>query len=218
MTAGGSHLQYTLDVLLPTDIGEVGIKLVLLGKEFLAGVDNGGLVLLAAIDEMDDIEQRVHAIDLEVVDDGGLTCVLSWHDESAVFQCPRLDGDGQCAAYGQQASVESQFAYHHVFPQQPLLYLVVGCQDGDGQRQVVAAAFLLDVGRSHVDGDFTDRIFEAAVAQCCPYAIYAFADGRIGQTREMEVDAVHDVYLDGHVDRFESHHGSSLCFYQHKNK
>ena len=147
MTTGSRYLQRPLDAFLTFHIGEVVLIMALLGEEFLTCVDIFRLVASVAIHKPNDIHQRLHAVDFQLVDDSGLPDVLPWDDKSLELLLAGADGDGQRSADGLQVSVKSQLAYQHVFVESFALYLVVGCQYADGQGQVVSGSFLLDVGR-----------------------------------------------------------------------
>ena len=127
--------------------------------------------------------------------------------------CP--DGDGQRSANGLQTPVESQFPHQHVASEFLGYDGAVGGQDGDGQRQVEATAFLAEVGGGHVDGDVGLRKLETVVQQGGGNAVAALAHGLVAQPREMIHDTgiEADLYRDG--GDFQAVDGRTVGFDKH---
>lgn len=117
VAAGSCYFEGALHVFLSADIGEIELVLTLLLVEFTAGVNLCGVKMGAAVEEIDDIRQGFHAIDLDIIDYGGFADVLFGYNEASELLFTCLDGDGKCTANGLQASVESQFAYEHIVGQ-----------------------------------------------------------------------------------------------------
>ena len=132
--ASRSNLQGTLHSLLPFHIGKVKVEGTLLFIELLACIDEGGLVLGAAIEETDDIGQTVHTIHVQLVHDRRFTYILLRHNQPFELLLPSPDGDGEHTTDRFQLAVESQLADHHIVAQHRLADLSVGCEDADGQR------------------------------------------------------------------------------------
>ena len=57
----------------------------------------------------------------------------------------------------------------------------VGAEDADGDGEIEAGAFLLDVGGGEVDGDAGGRKVEAGVPDGGADAVAGFADGGVGE-------------------------------------
>ena len=129
VATGSSHLKGALHAFLSAHIAEVKVVVVLLFEELAAGVDDGGLIRGVAIQELDDIHQRVHAIDFQLVHHSRFTDVLLWHEESLEMLFARTDGNGQRTAYGLQMAVETQLAHQHVLPQAFFRHVATGCQN-----------------------------------------------------------------------------------------
>jgi hypothetical protein len=106
VTTGGSQFQGPFDILLSLDIGEVHGIVVLLIREELAGRNHHRLEGLILEEEVHGLIEVVDAIDLEVIDDGGLAGVGFGENDAFVFLLAGLDGHRQAALYGSQASVE----------------------------------------------------------------------------------------------------------------
>ena len=147
MTASCRYFQGALNALLAFHVAEINIEMVLLLVEFFTCVDDGRLVAVIAIHKADNVRQSLHAVDLQLVHDSRLADVLLWHDESLELLRPGSDGNGQCTSHGLQPPVEPQLTNEHIFVQSVTFYLVVGSQDGNGQRQIVARPLFFDVGR-----------------------------------------------------------------------
>ena len=125
------NFQGALDALLSFDITEVKVVLVLLLIELMAGIDHCGLVGVCAVKKLNDIHERLHTINLEVIDDGGLADVLFRNNQplELFLTCP--DGDGKCTADRLQAAVKSQLAYQHVLGQPFFLHFFGGSKHAD---------------------------------------------------------------------------------------
>ena len=185
MATGSGNLEGTLDVLLSANVGKVEVVVTLLLVELATGVDDGGFEGCRAVEEVDDIGEVVHAIDLEIVHDGSFADVLPGHDESCKLFLPGLDGNGKGTADGQQTAVETEFAHEHELTETVGDDLAVGSKDADCKREVVAGAFFADVGRRQSDGDVGNGEFVADVGHGCSDAVVAFLDGIVGESGEM---------------------------------
>ena len=198
MTTCSSHLQGALHTLLPFHVGKVLFKDVLLFVELLAGVHLHGLISQrVTIKEADDVDDSLHAIDLQVVDNSRFAHILLRYDESLELLGTGADGDGQSTTNGLQSTIESQFAQEHETLQATGIHLVHSCQNADCQWQVVARAFLLKVSGCHVDSNISDRKFETRIAKGRLNAVYTFAYSSISQSRQMELRATCHTHLDG---------------------
>ena len=114
MASGSRHFKGPFHARLSFYVGKVELEVILLLVKFLACIDNRGLENRVAIHECDNVCKRVHAIDLQIIDDGSLTDILARHDEPLVFVGPGFDGNRQCATNGLKGAVESQFPYKHI--------------------------------------------------------------------------------------------------------
>ena len=114
MTSGRRHLQGPLDTLLPFHIAKVIFEMVLLCKKLPAGVDDFRFIVRGAIQKLNDILQRLHAVDFQLVDHRRLADVLLRYDEPLELLLARPDGDGQCPPDGLQAAVQSQLTHQHI--------------------------------------------------------------------------------------------------------
>ena len=71
-----SHLQGSFHAFLPFDIGKVQFIVVLLFVELTPCVNDSWLIAVVAIQEVDDVHQRVHTINFQLVDDSRLADIL----------------------------------------------------------------------------------------------------------------------------------------------
>src|SRR5574344_309451 len=111
MSTGGSHLQGTFNALLTADVSKVQFVQVLLCVELLASVYHGGLITSVAVEETDDVHQRVHAVNLYVVYYGGFPDILVGDYQCLVMRGSGSDGSGECPPAGLQSTVQSQFSH-----------------------------------------------------------------------------------------------------------
>ena len=216
MASGSRHLECPFHVLLTAHVGIVEVEAVLLFVEFLACVYKLWSGRGWVVEEVDDLFQVVHAIYFEVVHHGRLARILTRHDKSLEMLLSGKDGDGQGGAYGLELAVEAQFAHHHVAFQVVGLEVAVGGKDADGHGQVVAAAFLSDVGRREVHGDVRHGHLEPHMGQCHLYTVVTLTHGSVGHAREMEHHATADIHLDGDGGGFEPRYGGAKGFHQHR--
>ena len=174
---------------MSTHFAEVELKLVLLLVELAAGVYDGRLITGVAVDEVQHVRQRFHAVHLQLVDNCRLADILFRYNQPLELLLTCLDGYGQCTAYGLQPTVQTQFAHHHIVVEHVAFHLAVSCQDAHGQWQVVAGALLLDVGRRQVCRDIHGRHLKAVVDECCLDTVVTLLDSRVGQSCQVELHA-----------------------------
>ena len=175
------NLQGTLHSFLSFHVGKVEVEGTLLFVKLLAGIDKGGLVEGAAIEETDDIGQTFHPKHLQLVHHRRFTHIVLRHNQPLELLLTGTDGDGEHTADRLQLAVESQLTNHHIVSQHRLADLSVGCEDADGQRQVVAAAFFPDVGWREVDGEIGGGRLEAVVGDSCTDTVITLLHGCISQ-------------------------------------
>ena len=215
MTTGSRHLQRPLHALLTAHVAEIQLVVVLLFVEFLAGVDDRRLIARVAVQELHHVHQRLHAIDLQLVHHRCFPDVLLGYDQSLEMLRPCPDGDGQCTSDGLQMTVKTQFAHHHILAGQLAVHLAVGSQNTDGDGQVVARPFFLDIGRRQVDGDVHRGHLETVVHQCCLDAVVALLDGCVGQSCQVELYATRHTHLDRYRRHFQSVDCCTIGLYKH---
>jgi len=80
----------------------------------LTGVDHGGLKLFGTCQEGHYIGHVFQAIDIELVDNGGLVDILFRDDETFEVFGPCLDGDGQDTLHRLQLTIEAELTNHHI--------------------------------------------------------------------------------------------------------
>ena len=215
MTTGSRHFECTFYALLSTDIREIEFEVVLLLIELLAGVCMSGLYGGVAIEEIDDFHQVFHTIDVEVVNDSSLANVLFGHDEALELFFAGTNGNGQGSAYRHQIAVESQFAHQHIAVEHAVFHFTVSCHDADGERQVVARALLLDIGRRQVGRDVHSGHLKAVVDKGCLDAVVTLTYRSVGQSRQVELHASRHVYFYGYSSDLQSVNCCTIRFYQH---
>jgi hypothetical protein len=92
------------------------------------------------------------------------------------------------------AAVEAQFANQQELAQVAHAQRAIRAQNADGDGQIEARAFLLEVGGRQVDGDVGGRNQIAGVLDGGPDAVASLEHRRIG-----EADGVEDVLLGNHA-------------------
>ena len=131
----------------------------------------------------------------------------------------RQNGDGQHAGDGAHAAVEAELADQEKAAEVVRAQRAIGAEDADGDGQVEAGAFFLEIGGREVDGDEGGRDVEAGVLDGGADAVAAFAHGGVGQADGVEVifigdhaaivdfdvDEVGVDAVDGGAESFEEH-------------
>ena len=167
VASGGGDFERALGDVLAANVFEVEGEVLQLVEEsggFDAqrlggdGAEGGGVEQLA------DFEEGVDGIDVDAFDDGGFARVGGGDEEVADAGGARGDGDGQHAVDCAQAAVEAELADQEEVGDVFGVQGAVCTEDGDGDREVEAGAFFLDVGGGEVDGDAGGRKVEAGVA------------------------------------------------------
>ena len=110
-------------------------------------------------------------------------------------------------------AVETEFTNHHILCEAVGTHLFVGSQYAYGERQVVAAALLADVGRTEIDGSIGNRRTDADVADGRLYAVVTLPYGSVGESGEVELYAARDIDFDGNGSGFQPHYCCAECFY-----
>ncbi len=100
------------------------------------------------------------------------------------------------ALHGAQGAVQAEFADEQEVRKLFVVQRAVGSEDGDGNGQVEAGPFLLQVRRREIDGDARGRKVEARVLDGSADAVAALADSGVGQTHGVKL-------LLGELDRGE---------------
>ena len=93
-----------------------------------------------------------------------------------------------------------------------------GGDDGaDGNREVEGWSLLLDVGGGEVDGGASGGGGEAGVGDSGPDAVFALADGGVGESDDDLVDLAPapGVHLDFDGDGINAYNGSRIDFCKH---
>ena len=127
MTTCCSHLKGSFYTFLTTHVDEVVLTMILLLEEFFAGIDDGRREQGTIIEELNDVKQRIHSIDIELVDHCRLAYILTRHDKPLEFFCSCLDSDRQGTTDRKQTAIKAQLTYQHVFAQAIAGNLVASC-------------------------------------------------------------------------------------------
>ena len=144
------------------------------------------------VEQLADFEQGVDGVDVDAFDHGSLAGVGGGDDEGANAGGAGGDGDGQHALDGAQTAVETELADQQEVGDVLDVQAAVGAEDADGDGQVEAGAFLLNVGGGEVDGDAGGRNVEAGVLDGGADAVAGLADGGVGQADGGELFFIED--------------------------
>ena len=153
MPSGGSHFKRALYVVLAAHVGKVGVVFHAVCVELLARVDFGRLHFGFAVEEFGHLAQVSCPVHLKRVYGSCLAGVGFGHNQAVELGGARMYGYRQRTSYGAQRSVEPQFAYEHVALQAVAVHSSLCRKNSQGKRQIIARAFLADVGGGQVDGD-----------------------------------------------------------------
>src|SRR5574344_1688862 len=213
MSTGCSDLQSTFYTFLSAHVGKIKFKLTLLFVKDLPGIYDCWFKRLFPVQETDDINDILHTIDIDVVDDGSLVNVLFGNDQPFVMFGTRLDGNGQGTPYRLESAVQSQFTYNHILIKMLCFDIAVSCQNTDSQWQVVTAALLAYVSWSHIDCNIGYREFESVIEKCRSDTVVTLAHSLIGKTGERIKSTTGDTYFYCYCSCFKSVNCRTICFY-----
>ena len=215
VSAGGCHLQCPLHILLSADICKVEVEGILVLIKFLPGIDKARLWSRCPIEEVNDLQDVLHAVDFQCVYHGRLVFVGFRHDDALEFLCTCLDGDGQYSFDGLQGTVETELSHEHEVAQTVMTHLLVGSQNGYCQREIETGTFLLEVGGSKIGGDVGYGKFVTVIEKCGGDTVMALLYRPVGKAGKMEQYTPCDTYFDGHGGDFHSVDSCTECFYKH---
>jgi hypothetical protein len=101
---------------------------------------------------------------------------------------------GNMPGTARNAAIQAQFAHQQKLAQIVRVERAISAQNADGDGQIEARAFLLQVGGREVDGDVRGRDLVAGVFDSGAHAVAALAHGGVGQA-----DGVEDFRLRDHA-------------------
>ncbi len=156
-----------------------------------------------------------HTIDIQFIHHSSLTHVSFRHNQAFVAQLTRLDGDRKRATDGQDGTVQTQFAHHHVAVEQTGGNHILCGQNADGHREVVGSTFLSDVGGCQVDGNLLCGKFVSAVVDSSHNAFMTLAYGVVGKTHQSKTRSSGRVHFDGNRRGLHAFHSCAIQFYKH---
>ena len=204
VTTSGCYLECSFDVLLPLDIGEVELAMVLVGIELGTGVDDCGLKVGGdTIHKVCHLADVVGSIYFQAIDNGSFIDVLTREYESLVAEFTCLDGYREGSTYGLQGSVEAEFTKYEVLSGAVRGDVAVCHEYAECYGEVESCAFLAYIGWCEVNGDVVWGQAEAAIGQCGTDAAGAFLDAAVRQAHDEDVEVFLiartgcEVYLDG---------------------
>ena len=135
MATGGRNFHGAFHRLLPTHIAKVHVELVLPLKEFLARVNlsrrNGRWESVQQIHHLLYVTGSVH---LQPVHHRRFAFILQGHNQSLIAHLACHNSYGKRTAYGQQGTVETEFAHHHILTQTVVLDFIGRSQYAYGYR------------------------------------------------------------------------------------
>ena len=211
MAARRGDFERPLGMGLAPDVGEVLVEAPRLPVELPHRKRLGGGYLLLAGQIGERLAERLHADDLNPLDDGRLGHVGTGQHDARQPLGTRPERQRQDAPHRHHRTVERQLAREHR-PLQPLgRDALHGRKNSHGDGQVEAGTLLAQVGRSEVDHHLAAREALARVLEGGADALLALLDGVVGQPHQVEAQpAPGDVDLDGHRHGVDSHDCSRI--------
>jgi len=215
------HFEHALGALLALDLGKVGIARAILGDQRLRRAE-----LLLAAQVVDQGEQRRRGDDRRPLTSIGGICGVEAAPRGLAAAYRGADHAAPCRAGGDcrrqhagnaaERAVERQLAQHDVARDGFARHHAHGREKAEGDRQVVVAALLGEVGRREVDGDALRRQGKAEGAESSAHALAAFAHRLVCQADHDEGKLARrhqHLHVDRqHVDALESH-AAHLCLH-----
>jgi hypothetical protein len=157
VASGAGHFQGALGGLLPADFFKVDAEVLCFAEQSVA-IDLQGMYAIAVVHEMDHVNKGANGKDFHPPDHGGFTGVQFGDDKAGDFSGTGLDGDGERAADGANASVQRKLADEKAIGNLLLIQSAIGTEDAESHRKVEAGAFFADVGGGEVNGYVSERI------------------------------------------------------------
>ena len=219
VAAGRRHFEHALGAFLALDLRKVGINGAVVGDQRFRHRQR---LLATQMVEQGKQRGRRHDGRAFAVAGRGLEAAPSRlaaaHRGADQATAGRGRGDRrrQYARHTAEGAIQRQFAQHHEIFQALAGEHTHGGKKCEGNRQVVVAAFLSQIGRRQIDGDALWREGQAQRPECCPHPLATFAHGLVGEADHRESDGPrrdHDLHVDRQdVDALESH-GPHLCLH-----
>ena len=157
------------------------------------------------------LRQRLHRIDIQPLHHRGLRRIRRRHNQvcDAALLCRHRNR--QHARHTAHAAIQPQLAHSQELAQIAVLQRAIRAQNADGDRQIEAGAFLLQVGRREIDGDVGGRQRKAGVADGRANTIAALAyrsirqsNGRKALFRHLDAGKIHLNIDDVRIDAIHS--------------
>ena len=208
VAAGGGDLDAALGAFLADDVGEIhpgagarrghprAVDLAVAHRV----PDQEVVAVLAPLQDAHDIVEPLHAIDLHVLEFRRLQGGIQGQDDPLVAGLAGHLGDGERPRHRPDAPVQAELSHQQEMPGARQFPLPGSGDDADGDRQVVAAAVLAQVGGGQVDDDPLAGNPESQRLQRRGRAQEALLDGRVGQSDQVDPDPPVDVDLHRHFD------------------
>ncbi len=201
VSSSACHLKGAFHHFLSAHLTEVERELALRPCKLCPSVHHSGLERNLVVEELYHLRDIVDAVDVEVVDHGGFGGVVAGQDKTVELHLSRENRHGQSALYGLYRPVEREFAHNHISVKSFGTNLLVASKNANGNGQVIGRAFLLDVGRRHVDYHLFARKLKLSVGHSALHSLGTFLYCGIGKPHHHKSSApVHrdlNLYRDG---------------------
>ena len=215
MAAGAGHFKRPLHILLPLDFREIGVDFPLVEAEDLAGVDFHRLILRIVSEDSDYFAEVFHAVDVDIVDHGGLGDIRFGHYKAFEAHFAGFHGHRKNSLHGEHRAVERELAGDHVAVETGALHISGGDNQSDYHREVELRSLFLHVGGSEVDGGAEMREFVAVAVEGGDHALVALLYGGVGHADDIELRARHHGGLDCDGEGVDSLDSGCIDFCQH---
>ena len=182
MTSCGSDLHGSLDILLPLDIGKVGVADIAFAYLAL----RQGLYLILAPQMRNELRHIFHRIHAHALGIGGLLSVVGRHEQVLYALPRRAERHGKRTVYRAHLARKRKLSEKGAVGAR-LLYRAGGGKDTEHYRQVVHRACFFRVRRSEVHGHAADGKLKAVALYGCADALPRLLDGGIGKSHDIEI-------------------------------
>src|SRR3990172_6470291 len=200
VSACGRDLDGALGMFLALDFGEI-LLVGGVGLEGALDVDARGLHRGRARKELDDLRQRLHAEDLDRLDDSGFLRVVRRYHHSPITGLFREHGHGERAPHRFHPAVEGELADDQIAVYHFLGEDAFGDQHADGNREVEGGAYFFDVRGSEVYNDLPEGKIEAGVLERRAHPFLTLFYRRVRQPHGREEGEPPARDINFHLDR-----------------
>src|SRR6202171_2527058 len=193
--AGNGHFDRAFDGALSFYVGKIDLVVLVRGEK-IGQVTASRKKRELTAHEFECLPQILHAVDVDLVDHGGLARVGFRHEQGALAAFARFQRDRQDTFDRPHRAIQCEFPDKREILERRAVDFFGDGDHSERDRQIESRAFLFDISRRQIHRRASARPTIAAVSYGRGYAVETFFHGRIGQPDNENFGvAVRAVYL-----------------------